>query len=319
MANPAGRLITLIMLMQTRSNQKAAALAGKLGVSVRTLHRYFGMLDEMGIPVYSERGPYGGFSLVRGYRMPPLAFTPEEAAAVYLGASLVSEMWGSLYAEAAAGALAKLDNTLPNEQRAEIAWARRSLVAKDLHQPGLDALTPLLERLRKAIREQRRVSLVYSSAASAEPTRREFDAYALVYRWGWWYVVGYCHLRRAERVFRVDRIQDLHLADGTYQVPPEFDVDAFLEKEFSGQPVVLARLRFAPEAAHIARHNHVYWESLTELPGGAVEVEMHAPDLSWAASSALMYGPAVEVLAPPELRRMVTEWVERLHQAYHQI
>ena len=67
MTTPATRLITLIMLLQRQPNQKAADLAEKLGVSVRTLHRYFGMLEEMGIPIYSERGPLGGFSLVRGY------------------------------------------------------------------------------------------------------------------------------------------------------------------------------------------------------------------------------------------------------------
>src|SRR5512134_188121 len=101
MSNTATRLITLIFLLQNQPNQKASELAEKLGVSVRTLHRYFEMLDEMGVPVYAERGPYGGFSLVRGYKLPPLVFTPEEAVAVALGTSLVHEMWGQLYHEAA--------------------------------------------------------------------------------------------------------------------------------------------------------------------------------------------------------------------------
>ena len=89
----AARLITLIMTLKRQPAQKAADLAEKLGVSVRTLHRYFGMLEEIGIPIYAERGPYGGFSLVRGYRLPPLVFTPEEATAIYLGTGLVSEIW----------------------------------------------------------------------------------------------------------------------------------------------------------------------------------------------------------------------------------
>lgn len=125
MTQPASRLITLIMLLQRQPNQKAGDLADKLGVSVRTLYRYFAALDEMGIPVYTERGPHGGFSLVRGYKMPPLIFTPQEATTVYLGASLVDEIWGGVYHEAAQGALAKFDNVLPDEQRQEVAWARR--------------------------------------------------------------------------------------------------------------------------------------------------------------------------------------------------
>ena len=106
MPNSATRLITLIMLLQRQPNQKAAELAEKLNISVRSLHRYIARLEEMGIPIYSERGPYGGFSLVRGYKMPPLVFSPEEAVAIYLGTSLVEEMWGRLYLEAAQAALA---------------------------------------------------------------------------------------------------------------------------------------------------------------------------------------------------------------------
>jgi predicted DNA-binding transcriptional regulator YafY len=157
MANIATRLITLIFLLQNRPNQKASKLAEKLGVSVRTLHRYFGMLDEMGIPVYAEHGPYGGFSLVRGYKLPPLNFSLEEAVAVYLGTSLVSEMWGELYRDAAQGALAKLENILPNEQRSEINWARRSLVTTGLHCTDPTILFPVLEDLRLAAREGHRV------------------------------------------------------------------------------------------------------------------------------------------------------------------
>ena len=81
MANTAARLITLIMLLQRHPNQPAAQLARALGVSVRTVQRYITMLDEMGIPVYAERGSSGGYALVRGYKLPPFVFTPEETPA----------------------------------------------------------------------------------------------------------------------------------------------------------------------------------------------------------------------------------------------
>ena len=77
MSNTATRLITLVMLLQRQPNQKAGELAKELGVSTRSIHRYINMLDEMGVPVYSERGPYGGFSPVRGYKIPPLLLSKE--------------------------------------------------------------------------------------------------------------------------------------------------------------------------------------------------------------------------------------------------
>lgn len=316
MPNPATRLITLIMLLQRRPNQKAADLAAELGVSLRTVHRYFEMLDEIGIPVYAERGPYGGFSLVKGYRMPPLVFTAEEAVAVTLGASLVEEMWGQLYQEAARGALAKLHQVLPDEQRHEIAWARRALLATGMHRHDLEALAPVLEKLRRAARERRRVQMEYHGRSQPQPTRRSLDPYALVHRWGWWYVIGYCHLREGLRTFRVDRIAALALLESTFDVPPDFDLQAYLAQEPGAQPLLEVQLRFRPEAARLAYDNRAYWESLEPQEDGSVQVGFAAPDLIWAASMVLAYGPVVEVLSPPEVRQTVIEWAQATVNSY---
>ncbi|MBN1453871.1 MAG: YafY family transcriptional regulator [Anaerolineales bacterium] len=316
MSTTATRLITLIMTLQRQPNQKAADLAAKLGVSVRTLHRYFGMLDEMGIPIYAERGPYGGFSLVRGYKLPPLVFTPEEAVAIYLGTSLVSEMWGRLYQESAQGALAKLENVLPDEQRNEIAWARRTLVATGMHRADPSAQAPFLEKLRRAAREQRRVDMRYQSTSQAEATQRQVNPYALVHRSGWWYLVGYCRLRNAPRTFRVDRIQSLELLSQTFQPPDDFDIHTYLDSEFADQPVVRAKLRFKAGGASIARSNAAGWDSLEENPDGSVDVVLSAPDLTWLASMTISFATLVTVLEPPELREMVREWAQAVAEQY---
>jgi len=318
MTNTATRLITLLMLLQRQPNQKAAELAGKLGVSVRTLHRYIAMLDEMGIPLYSERGPYGSFSLVRGYNMPPLVFTPEEATAVTLGASLVGEMWGQLYQDAAQGALAKLDNVLPEEQRQEVAWARRALVATGLNRLGLDEIASHLEKLRRSIRELRRVHMLYRSSSRPEPQERQLDPYALVYRWGWWYVVGYCHLRQEVRSFRLDRILELRLTGEVFLQQSSFNIQDYLVDMFHAQPLIEARLRFDPEAAHVALANRLSWEAVEEQPDGGVVVTFSSPDLDWAASIALAYGPLVEVLDPLALRELVHAWARAVKSKYEQ-
>ena len=312
----ATRLITLIMTLQRQPNQKAADLAEKIGVSVRTLHRYFVMLEEIGIPIYAERGPYGGFSLVRGYKLPPLVLTPEEATAIYLGTSLVTEMWGQLYQEAAGGAMAKLENMLPDAQLAEIAWARRSLVATGMHRadPGMQA--PILEKLRRAAREHRQVDMGYQSTLRSGLTQRQVDPYALVHRAGWWYLVGYCHLRDALRTFRVNRIQSIELSALTFQPPGDFDVHAYLEREFADQPAIQAKLRFTAEGAYLARGNIFPWESLEDNPDGSVDVILSAPDLPWLASMTLSFGTLVTVLDPPELRDMVRDWARAVVEQY---
>lgn len=316
MPNSASRLITLIMLLQKQPNQKAADLAKKLGVSVRSLHRYLSMLEEMGIPIYSERGPYGGFSLVRGYRMPPLVFTPEEAAAVYLGTSLTGEMWGQLYRDAAEGALAKLDNVLPEEQVEEIAWAKRSLVVTSMHRASIESLAPVLDKLRRAVRETRVVWMLYHSQGRPQPVGRGLEPYALVFSSGWWYVIGYCRLREEVRLFRVDRIRELRLEADTFQTPADFDARKVMQQYDGPQPPVRVRLRFAPEGAHIPLANRASWEDVQEQPDGSVIAGFSAVDLGWAASNAIGYGPLAEVIDPPELRRLMLEWAQAVAGKY---
>ncbi len=318
MPNTATRLITLILILQRQSGQKAANLAKQLGVSVRTLHRYFGMLDEMGVPVYAERGPYGGFSLVPGYKLPPLVFTPEEAVVLSLGTGLVSEMWGQLYHDAAQGVLAKLENVLPVEQRQEIAWARNSLVATGLNRADMEILVPRLEKLRQALRESLRVALVYQSGRNPAGEPREVDIYGLFHRSGWWYAVGYCHLRRELRTFRVDRILELALTEQIFVKPSDFNFHAYIAQEWQEVPQVRVRMRFAPQYSHLAQYARGYWESLEEQPDGAVVVTFNTPDVHAAASNALTYGPGVIVLEPPEVCEMVREWAQVTAELYQE-
>jgi predicted DNA-binding transcriptional regulator YafY len=316
MPNTATRLIHLIMLLQQQPNQKAADLAAELGVSVRTLYRYFEMLDEMGIPIYSERGPYGGFSLVRGYRMPPLVLTPEEAVAVALGTGMVEELWGELYRESARAALAKLEHLLPNEQKGEVTWARRTLIATGMHRGDLEALIPRLETLRRAVREHRRVNMHYRSASSPHPSQRDLDPYALIHRWGWWYVIGFCRLRGAVRSFRVDRIENLQVSDHVFQNPVGFDVQAYLAQDWGAPPQVTVRMRFGPQDAHVALFNRAYWETVSEEPDGSAVVTFSAPEMYWAASTVMAYGPIVEVLEPPALQIMLGKWAHAISDLY---
>jgi predicted DNA-binding transcriptional regulator YafY len=248
--------------------------------------------------------------------MPPLVLTPEEAVAVYLGASLVGEMWGQLYEDAARGALAKLDNVLPDEQRHEVAWARRTLLATGLHRADHAPLVPLLEKLRRATRERRRVHVIYRGRQQPEPIEREVDAYALVHRWGWWYVVGYCHLRQAHRSFRVDRIVELALLDETFNVPDDFDVQAYLAAEPHTQLTIRVRLRFVPEGALAALDDRALWDSVEEQDDGSVVVTFGTPNLEAAARVALSYAPYAIVLEPDELRHKVRERARAVAESY---
>jgi predicted DNA-binding transcriptional regulator YafY len=308
MANVATRLISIILMLQRRGTLKAGELAEELGVSERTIHRYMGMLDEMGIPIYSERGPYGGFSLVRGYKLPPLVFTPEEATVLYLGAELVQTVWGASYHDAAIAATAKLDNVLPDALRQEVKQAQRGLLVTGWLRRDYGPWAPILDDLRRCVAQRRQVQLVYHSFRQ-QVTERIVDPYALALQWGHWYLAGHCHLRDELRTFRVDRIQKVEPTGETFEVPPGFSARDYLQRMAEERPAIYYRVavHFDAEVAHVVRERQEEWQDLTEHADGSVTLAFDASDLTWPCRWVLTYQEKATVIGPPELAARVRD------------
>jgi len=117
-------------------------------------------------------------------------------------------------------------------------------------------------------------------------------------------------------LFRVDRVVELTLLDKTFQVPADFNIQEHLALDFQNQPQVQVKLRFMAQAAHLALDNRAMWQTCEEQPDGAVVVSVTLPDLQWAASMALSYGPIVTVIEPKELRGLVNEWARAVVEQY---
>jgi predicted DNA-binding transcriptional regulator YafY len=301
MSNVATRLLSLILLLQSRPTWRAEDLAAELNVSQRTIHRYIAMLDEMGIPLYSERGRYGGFSLVRGYKLPPLIFTAEEATVLYMGANLVREVWGHTYDAAVTAATAKLDNVLPDDLRQEVARARQSLVIGELARRDYRPWEPTIHDLRQCIGERHRVRLLYRSLARPEDTRRVVDPYALTFQWGLWYLIGFCHLRQELRTFRVDRIQEITPLDDRFTMPRDFDVREYLATRMRFEPHYAVVVRLEAEVALQVRERHGDWMKITDEVDGSITARFDVASLDWATGWVLGFGSAAQALEPGEL------------------
>jgi predicted DNA-binding transcriptional regulator YafY len=276
-----------------------------------------GMLDEMGIPIYSERGPYGGFSLVRGYKLPPLVFTPEEATALYLGSELVKDIWGASYHDAAVAATAKLDNVLPDALHHEVEQARRGLLVTGWLRRDYGPWAPILDELRRCVARRRQVRLVYQSFRQ-EVTERIMDPYALALQWGNWYLAGHCHLRADLRTFRVDRIQHAEPTGATFDIPSDFDAREHMRGMAAERPSTYYRVavRFDPEVAHIVRERREEWQDLTEHDDGSVILAFDTSELDWPTRWVLTYQDKATVIGPPELVRMVCDAAQAIVARY---
>lgn len=219
MPRPAGRVLTLLELLQSGGTRTVAELADRLGVDGRTVRRYVDHLIDLDVPVESVRGRYGGYRLAPGYRLPPLMLSDDEALAVLLG--LVAGRRAGLMTTgdtASETASAKIRRVLPKHVARRLDTLLESLAFTD--QPGEFAIPDagVLLTIADAVRHRRPVSIKYTDR-DAQRSERTLHAYGIVAHSGRWYVTGTDPEIGEDRTFRLDRIADARTLPGSFEAP----------------------------------------------------------------------------------------------------
>ncbi|MFC5661727.1 helix-turn-helix transcriptional regulator [Kitasatospora misakiensis] len=222
MEHPVSRILALLELLQARPGLTGAELAERLEVDVRTVRRYAARLAELGIPVQAERGRYGGYRLLPGFRLPPLMLTGDEAASVVLGLLAGRRSGLSVGEQAGESALAKIRRVLPPALRDQVAAVEQTVGLTAAPASGPSPAAEALFTLAEAARRRRRVRLDYRDRDGA-PSEREFDPYGLVFHSGRWYTTGLDHRSGEQRTFRVDRIRSVRPCEAGFEPPADVD------------------------------------------------------------------------------------------------
>jgi predicted DNA-binding transcriptional regulator YafY len=207
-------------------------------VDRRTLRRYVGKLEDIGIPITAERGRAGGYALMPGFKLPPMMFTEDETLALSLGLLAARGLGLAEAAPAVASAQAKLERVMPDGLKRRVR-AVGDTVKLDAARTIAPANNQALVALTNAAQACRRVVLRYRDQAGEESVRR-FDPYGLALRHGRWYAAGMCHLRQALRTFRLDRIADVAPLAEPFERPPGFDAMAHVIQAVATLPRAFA-------------------------------------------------------------------------------
>ncbi|WP_067800449.1 helix-turn-helix transcriptional regulator [Actinomadura formosensis] len=207
--NRTDRLYALVEELRARAPRRLSAreLAARYEVSVRTIERDIGALQQAGVPIYADVGRGGGYTLDKSRTLPPMNFTPAEAVAV---AITLSRAGGSPYSRAARTALHKIVAAMSAADSAsarELAERVRFVTPPDAGEP---ASVPAV--LEEAMSARRVVRLGYVDADGAE-TERDVEPVAFTAVSLRWYLIGWCRLRDGARVFRIDRVRRAALLD----------------------------------------------------------------------------------------------------------
>jgi len=317
----ASRLVSLLLLLQTRGQMTAGQLAQELEVSVRSVHRDVEALSAAGVPIYAERGPHGGIRLVDGYRTRLTGMTPEEAEALFLSGlpGPAAELGlGTVVAAARLKVLAALPPEL--RTRASRLVERFHLDAAGWFQAG--EAVPHLALLAEVVWSTRRVAIDYRRGDRV--VRRIVEPLGLVLKAGVWYVVA--ATEGQTRTYRVSRIVDATALDERFDRPEKFDLASYWAESSA------AYERDAPRVEVTVRILENRLGRLSDAVGARAAREadrLDGPDpdgwlrlrlrIEWpdeAAHQLLRVGSGMEVLDPPEIRERLVAAAHRIVERY---
>lgn len=297
------RLLSILLLLQTRALVPATELAERLEVSVRTIYRDVESLSASGVPVYAERGRHGGIALLPGFRTDVTGLTADESRALFVLAAQGAHSALGLD-EALGSALRKVMAALPEPHRPAAELTSRRILVDPARWMRLPHRAVDLDVLNTAVFTDRRLRLRYRHSGTTEPRTYTLDPYGLVVKAGVWYLIA--DHRTRPRLFRADRVLSATLTDAPVrrrEGQELADVWEVLRRQVQDRPTNV-RVSARVKADRLDLFLRIHAGMLAEEPVPAGEwtrLELAVPSVM-AARALLAFGESVEILSPPEAR-----------------
>jgi predicted DNA-binding transcriptional regulator YafY len=322
----ADRLLSILMLLQSRGKMSAAILADELEVSVRTIHRDIEALSSSGIPVYVERGINGGCSLLGDYRSNLTGLTRDEIYALFMlgvPASL-AELGVSNEIKTA---FRKFLASLPLIRREDVQIVRQRIYLDGTDWTQATGVTSQLQAIRQALWDNTRIKIIYTGILGAminELFVRIVAPFGLVYKAGEWYLVFAAN--DAFNVISVSHVLDVDILKEPFIRPPDFDLVTFWQKWCKEQEACRSSfavtVRISPVLAGASRW--ILGERLGQAidqtgqleKQGFVRARLDFESFNEARNYVLGFGVAMEVLEPEALRLSVIDYAKQMVTLY---
>ena len=318
----ADRLLSLLMLLQTRGRTTARQLGEILEVSERTILRDLDALSSAGIPVYAERGPGGGCDLLDSYRTSLTGLGEEEIRALFM-LSIPAPLGQLGFSHDLHSALLKLSAALPAAFKHEERWVRQRIHLDSVWWHQAEEAVPHLSALQEAVWRDHRVRVRYQMPFKTE-IEWVLNPYGLVAKAGIWYLVY--ALKGAVRALRVSRLLEVEILSSTFERPPAFDLAGEWNAWCSTKEQIQTSYRVLARASVqiLEYFPYLTGQSLEEVhleveppdEAGWVRITLRFENLEAARARLLGLGGAIEVLEPEALRRSLLDFAIQTVQRY---
>jgi len=255
------RIIAILIQLQSKKIIKAQDLAERFGVSLRTIYRDIRSLESSGVPIYSEAGV--GYSLVDGYKLPPIMFSKEEAVSFITAEKLMEHFTDTNLRKHFQSALFKIKAVLKESEK---DWIE-SIESKMMVTPSAiffnKDIPDALEILIKSIADKKQVILTYESVESDKPLQRNIEPVGIFHENNFWYVLGYCHLRKDYRQFRADRMIAISRSEKSFTKQHK-ELEYYRQKP-NIENKSLVRFRIEKDVAKFLRFNRNFYGFTKEI------------------------------------------------------
>lgn len=313
--NRIDRLHAILTHLQSKKRVTAQEIADRFNMSLRTVYRDIKALDESGVPVIGEAG--SGYTIMEGYRLPPVMFTQEEAAALLLGGKLAAHMTDASVKKHFETALFKIKAVLRTNDKEQMDMLSDHIEIIRSRIPEEEAPSQHLSALQKAIADKRSIFILYHSNYNEEVSERIIEPIGLCHYSANWHLIGWCRLRNGYRDFRVSRIKRLQLKDEQFDISVHPSLQDYIKTMASSHALHEVVLRFDKDVVKYMQ-NQKYWYGFVREEEEKDFIRMHfvTGSLQGLARWLLMFTNAVRVESPDTLLTMMQEYSAEIKDHY---
>lgn len=302
--NRIDRVSAILIQLQSRRVVKASDIAERFGISLRTVYRDVNTLVEAGIPIIGEAGV--GYSIMDGYKLPPVMFTREEATAFLTAEKIVEKMTDVSVTEQYRSAMYKIRSILKSAEKALLEDIDDSIaVLKSVHHQRVDHKDHI-QTLLNSIAQKKVITIDYFANHSQEHTKRDIEPIGIFFKDGYWHLIAYCRMRADYRDFRIDRMNKVAVTEKTYDSSKHPTLKDYINHAAKEHDLDMVVMRVHKSVYPHLDYQKYYSGFVSEKRvGDDFEMTFLTVSLEGFARWFMMFGDKAEIISPDSLRERI--------------
>jgi predicted DNA-binding transcriptional regulator YafY len=313
--NRIDRLHAILTHLQSKKKVTAQEMADRFQISLRTVYRDVKALDESGVPVIGEAG--SGYTIMEGYRLPPVMFTQEEASALLLGAKLAEQFTDGSVKRHFGAALFKIKAVLRSPDKEYVDNLTEHIEILTRYAPDLESPQQFLSMLQQAVAGRKIVHLQYRSQQKEEVTLRKVEPIGLLHYGNAWHLIAWCHLRNDYRDFRMSRMLGVTMDDHCFEPSAHPSIREYIDKIRQGSDLEEAIVCFDRDIARfLQEQKYLNGFVSEEVQDAGVRMKFLTSNMYHFGRWLLTFTNRVQVESPPGLRTTMKDLAEKISAHY---